>query len=329
MDKQYDVVGIGSPLLDIIVNADDETLKALDLEKGSMQLVSKEESERVLEYIKEHQKDIVSGGSVANTISGTSLVGNRAVLVGVIGDDEHGDVYEEQTKNDGVLSMLHRHNNHATGHAITFITPDGERTFATHLGAAAEIRSHHILDDEIKKGKSLHIEAYQLENPLTREAMIEAMKSAQANGVKVSLDLSDPWLIERTGDLFRDVVDKYVDVVFANEDEAMKFSGLSEREAVHLIADMCETAVVKLGRKGSLIKSGGRLYEIDPHSIDVVNTNGAGDMYAAGVIHGIVNGLDFEETGKIASHLAALVVASPGARMDRRHYKDIEKYRIR
>ena len=328
MTKKYDVVGIGSPLLDIIVNIDDDVLRELGLGKGEMSLTSKEESEKILEYIKEHEKDVISGGSVANTISGTSLVGNKSVLLGVIGDDDHGEIYERQTQDEGVHSILHRHDDESTGHAITFITKDGERTFATHLGAAAEIRNHHIMDDEIKKGKFLHIEAYQLENPLTREAMFVAMDAAKNNGVKVGLDLSDPWLIDRTGNLFKEVVEKYADVVFANEDEATKFTGLDEMDAVHSIADMCETAVVKLGKKGSLIKSDGKLYKINPHSIELVNTNGAGDMYAAGVIHGIVNDLDLHETGKIASHLAALVVASSGARMDRKYYGEIERYRI-
>ncbi|MFC1622808.1 adenosine kinase [Patescibacteria group bacterium] len=329
MTKKHDVVGIGSPLLDIIVNVDEEVLQELGLEKGEMKLTSKEESEKILEHIREHEKDVISGGSVANTISGTSLVGNKSILLGIIGDDEHGEIYEKQTRDDGVYSMLHRHGDDATGHAVIFVTPDGERTMATHLGAAASMRDHHILDDEIKKGKFLHIEAYQLEDPLTREAMFQAMDTAKNNGIKVGLDLSDPWLIDRTGDLFKDVVDKYADVVFANEDEAVKFTGLNEIDAVHSIADMCDTAVVKLGKKGSLIKSDGKLYKINPHSIEVVNTNGAGDMYAAGVIHGIVNDLCLHETGKIASHMAALVVASPGARMDKMHHGEIEKYRIK
>ncbi|MDH4329949.1 MAG: adenosine kinase [Candidatus Moranbacteria bacterium] len=328
MNKKHDVVGIGSPLLDIIVNVEEKVLRALGFEKGGMNLITKEDSDRILEYIKNHKKDIVSGGSAANTIAGTSLLGNKTALIGVLGDDEHGEIYEAQVCKDGICGALHKHDDHATGHAITFITPDGERTFATHLGAAAAIRDEHILEDDIKSGKVLHVEAYQLEDPLTREAMFRAIEIARENGAKISLDLSDPGLIERTGDLFKEVVDRHVDIVFANEDEAKKFTGLDSEGAVHEIASMCDMAIVKLGKKGSIIKSNGMLHRIDPYVIEEVNTNGAGDMYAAGILHGIVNGINMDETGKIASHLAALVVASPGARMDEKYHGEIEKYKI-
>jgi sugar/nucleoside kinase (ribokinase family) len=329
MNRKHDVVGIGSPLLDVIVNVEEKVLHALGFEKGGMNLVTKEESDRILEYIKDHKKDVASGGSVANTVSGASLLGNKAALIGVIGDDEHGDIYESHIQEAGVKNHLFRHDEHATGHAIALITPDGERTFATHLGAASQIRDEHVFDEDVKGSKVLHIEAYQLEDPATREAMFLAMKAAKKSGVKVSLDLSDPWLIDRAKDVFVEVVDRFADVVFANEEEAKKFSGLDEESAVHHIATMCDTAVVKLGEKGSIIKSNGRLYRVDPHGVDVINSNGAGDMYAAGILHGIVNDLSMDEAGRVASHVAALVVASPGARMDKRHHEEIEKYRTR
>lgn len=329
MSKKHDVVGIGSPLLDIIVNVGEDVLKALGFEKGGMNLISKEDSDRILKCIKDHKKDLEGGGSVANTIAGTSLLGNKTALIGVLGDDEFGDIFESQARDNGTSSLLHRHDDHATGHSVIFITPDGERTMATHLGAAAAIENHHISKDEIANGKVLHIEAYQLEDPSVREVILGAVRAAKQNGLKVSLDLSDPWLIERTGDLFKEVVDRYVDIVFANEEEAKKFTGLDCEGAVHEIASMCDTAVVKLGERGSIIKSSGMLHRIDPHVVEEVNTNGAGDMYAAGILHGIVNGLNFDESGRIASHLAALVVASPGARMDKRHHEDMSHYKVK
>lgn len=330
-EKENDIIGIGSPLLDIIINVDDETLLDFNLKKGQMHLISGEKSQSILEAINDANKEFLAGGSVANTISGASVVGNRASLVGVIGRDDYGDIYKKQTVDGDVVDKLKKHKKHSTGHAITFITPDQERTFATHLGAAAAIRKDHIadVDTEIKKSKILHVEAYQLEDPKTRDAVIHAMDIAKNSDVLVSVDLSDAALIKRTGNLFKDIIHEYVNVVFANECEAREFSGKHEKDAVHDIAKICDVAVVKLGKDGSMIKKGKEVYKIEAQPVKEINTNGAGDMYAAGIIHGIINGLDAKEAGNIASHLAALVVASPGARLDKRHYTDIEKYKIK
>lgn len=324
--QSYDVVGLGSPILDIIVQVDDDTLVELDLKKGGMHLISQEQSEEILDGLSLKQKMIAPGGSAANTLSGLSALGNNVAFFGLVGDDAHGTLYEEGTQNDGVGAHLSLHPEHATGHAITFITPDQERTFATHLGAAAHFQEEHVPADVIKKSKVLHIEAYQLENENTREPILYAMDIAKKSGVAITIDLSDPGLIERNLDLFKEIVHKYINVVFVNEDEAVAFTGKKEEEALEEIVRACDTAVVKLGERGSLIKSGDTIYKIAAHEVEKVNTNGAGDMYAAGMIHGMVHALPVDESGKIASHAAALVVGSKGARIDQEHRKHLKDY---
>lgn len=326
--RRCEVVGIGSPLLDIMMEIDQKTLDALGLKKGSMSLISELEVIEIANKMSNVEQKITPGGSAANTLSGVNALGNRVGLIGVIGDDEFGDEYEKITQEEGIVSHLHRHDKQATGRAFTFITPDGERTFATHLGAAGAVEKEHIQEERIKDAKILHIEAYQLEDPRTCKAILHAITVAKDHGTKISLDLSDAGLIARNKALFDEIVKEHVDVVFANEDEAKEFTTKEEEAALDELANVCEHAVVKLGNRGSLIKSGGKTHRIEPNEVEVENTNGAGDMYAAGILHGLINDLDEKSAGEIASHTASLVVASPGARLDSKFIDSIQRHKI-
>jgi sugar/nucleoside kinase (ribokinase family) len=328
-NKQWDILGIGHPLLDIAINIDEKMLKNLNIKKGSMNLVSEKESRDVLKKLGKIKLKLALAGSASNMLSGANALGNRVSFLGVVGKDKYGKMYQEKMEKEGVISHLVFHEGNVTGHSIILITPDGERTMATHLGAASNFGKEHIKEDEIKKSKILHVEGYKLENPNTRRALLHAIKIAKENQTIISMDLSDTGLIRRNKKLFKDIVKKYIDVVFANEDEAMEFSGKKNpAEALKEIAKNCKIAVVKLGAKGSLIEQGKKVFKIKPYKVDMINTNGAGDTYAAGILHGLINGLKLQDAGKIASHIAGLVVASSGARLDKKHINSIKKYKI-
>ncbi len=320
------VIGIGSPLLDIVIEIEDDALEKMNFEKGSMNLISKDQSLDIENETKAYKKQIIPGGSSANAISGVNVLGTRAGFMGMIGEDEYGREYKEKTQQEGVVLYLHNHSSDATGHAFTFITPDGERTFATHLGAASGLDKEHIDREEIENAKIFHIEAYQLEDPLVCRAIFHAIAIAKNSDTKISLDLSNRGLVARNKALFEDVIKEHIDIVFANEDEAREFTGKESEEALNDISDMCEIAVVKLGERGSLIKTKDVVYRFKPNKVEVENTNGAGDMYAAGILHGIANDMDFEEAGDIASYVSSLVVASPGARLHEKHIDSVRKY---
>jgi sugar/nucleoside kinase (ribokinase family) len=323
MKKVYDIVGIGSPLLDIIVEVEEAVLLTHGLKKGGMHLVDSVRSESILASLKQHPKTYISGGSSANTIAGASLLGSRGLFLGVIGDDAHGTTYEAQMRKANVKTDLIRHVSEPTGVAITFITPDGERTFATYLGAAKHFGSKPISLQAIGRSKILHIEGYLLDDEAVRGAAVRAMQYAKEQGTLVSLDLSAVWLITKNIALLKQIVQDYVDIVFVNEDEALAFTGKQEGEALQSICDLCDIAVVKLGARGSLVQSGTLVYTIDPHAVELINTNGAGDMYAAGFLHSLAQGHTIESAGKVGSHMAGLVVASPGARLHETHYHKI------
>ena len=313
-DAEYDVLGMGSALLDFIVKVSDADLEKLGLKKSGMQLIDDKRSREILSELEGRAVDISPGGSSANTLAGISNLGGKGIFFGKVGEDRHGDLYIQDTERAGVKPVIGRHSS-MTGHAITLITPDSERTFATHLGAALRFGKDDIHEQYIKNSKIIHIEGYLFEPPGLREACMKALEIAKRNRVLISIDLSDPGLINRIYDIFKQIVHEYANIVFVNEDEAHAFTSKIEEHAVHELYEMCDFAVVKLGSKGSIIKSDGVVHRIPVFKTQVVNTNGAGDMYAAGVLYSIAKGYDPMLSGKIGSYVSSKVVSQVGARL--------------
>ncbi|PKL38099.1 MAG: hypothetical protein CVV44_13105 [Spirochaetae bacterium HGW-Spirochaetae-1] len=311
---EYDVIAIGSALLDLTISVEDSFLQELGLEKGRMQLVDRETSAAILERIKGLPMEMTPGGSSANTLAGILNFSGRGLFLGSVGRDSHGDVYISETKKIGVETMIGRHDS-ITGHAITFITPDSERTFAVHLGAALQFSEDDVPDSVMGRGKVLHLEGYLFELDNLNAACQKAMRLAKDNGLAVSIDLSDPSLIGRIYDRLFSAVKDYADIVFVNEDEARVFTGKAERDALDALYDLCPYAVVKLGAQGSLIKTGDRVYDVTAVKTKVVNTNGAGDMYAAGILYALTHGMQPLDAGKLASFASSRVVGQTGARL--------------
>ncbi|MCL1834432.1 MAG: adenosine kinase, partial [Leptospirales bacterium] len=307
--------GIGSALLDLIVEVDDSFIESIGLKKGNMHLIDAKQSRELLRLISSMNIYTAPGGSSANTIAGIAMMGGKTSFIGSVSSDEYGTTYINKTIEAGVTSFIRRGDG-VTGHAITFITPDSERTFATHLGAATQLYADDIDFSIISDSSILYIEGYLFESDNLREVCYRAMRKAKDNGVLISIDLSDPALVLRIRETFNDVVENFADIIFANEEEAYEFTGAKEIEALHMLSNNVLTAVVKLGSKGSLIKSDNKVTKIDVVSANVVNTNGAGDMYAAGLLYGITSGRSIELSGKMASYAASLAVSSPWARVE-------------
>ncbi|HON78257.1 MAG TPA: adenosine kinase [Spirochaetota bacterium] len=311
-----EVIGIGSALLDFTYEVDDVILKDLGLKKGTMSLITESGSEKILQKMKEYPVKVSPGGSAANTMAGIAVLGGNGAFIGKVGNDINGKIYIAETEKFGVKAHINS-TNAMTGHAITFITPDSERTFATNLGAALSLRPDDVSEEAISKSSILHVEGYLLEGDL-KDASVHAMELAKKHNVKISVDLADPSLIARNLGEFKGIVRNYADIVFVNEDEAEAFTQKTGHEALDFIHLFCEVAVVKLGAGGSLIKQGDRVHTIEPVKIKVVNTNGAGDMYAAGILYGIAHDIPMERAGKIASYAAAQVVGQAEARLNER-----------
>ena len=315
MQKTNDVIGMGNILMDFLVEVDDKHLIEFNLKKGEMHLVEHEKAQALLHKLKQYELKIemVPGGSVANTLRGIGILGGNAILCGKIGNDIHGEMYVEELKKHKVISRLSKHSA-ITGHALSFITPDSQRTFSVHLGAAINISSEDILEEDIIISKIIHLEGYQLEGQ-TRETVLYVMEIARKNKTLISLDLSDPGVIRRNKSFLQKVVLDYVDILFVNEDEAFEFTGAQEESSARMLGEQVKIAIVKLGKKGSLICSEGKIISIAPFSAKAIDTTGAGDTFAAGFLYGYCQGWSLEKAGKLGSLFASKVVEQKGVKL--------------
>lgn len=311
-NKQKSILGIGNALVDVLITITDDTvLQKFGLPKGSMTLVDAALSAEIKKETKNHQRIIQTGGSAANTVHGVAQLGGQCGYIGKISNDEMGRFFV----NDFTQNHIQTHffySETGTGHATALISQDSERTFGTYLGAALELTPGEMKSEIIAQYGIMHIEGYLVQN----HALIEAaMKTARENGLLVSIDMASFNIVEQNLEFLHTMIRQYVDIVFANEEEALALTGKNPLEAVEAIAEMCSIAVVKLGAQGSLIKTGNQLIRIDAIPANSIDTTGAGDIYAAGFLYALTQNLDLEAAGKIGSLLAANVVEVMGAKI--------------
>ncbi|MDD5177655.1 MAG: adenosine kinase, partial [Candidatus Nanoarchaeia archaeon] len=235
-----------------------------------------------------------------------------------------GDFVKIKTRSY-VKSDLVRSNNYKTGNAITFITPDQERTFVVYSGASIDLKRRDINLDDVKESRILHTEGYQIENSVFKDSMIYAMDFAKKNNVLVSMDVSDTGVISRNKEEMLRVIKTYVNVIFANEDEARTLTGKEKEDALTELGNWCEVAVIKLGKEGSLVRYRGKNYKIEGFKVNSIDSTGAGDMYAAGFLYGLSRGYETEICGYLGSYFAAKVVEKLGARLEFIDSEDVYK----
>ena len=311
-NSQKSILGIGNALIDVLINISDDTvLQKFGLAKGSMTLVDSALSSEIKKETKNFNRIIQTGGSAANTVHGVAKLGGQCGYIGKISNDEMGNFF---------LSDFTEHNINAhffysqtgTGHATALISEDSERTFGTYLGAALELTPEEMSSQIIGQYGILHIEGYLVQN----HALIEAaMKIAKENGLLVSIDMASFNIVEENLDFLHEIIRKYVDIVFANEEEAHALTGKNPLDALQAIAGLCQIAVVKLGAQGSVIQTRERVIRIEAIPAQSIDTTGAGDIYAAGFLYALTQNLDLEVAGKIGSLLAGNVVEVMGAKL--------------
>lgn len=311
-NKQKSILGIGNALIDVLINiTDDSVLQKFGLQKGSMTLVDAVLSDEIKKETKINTRIIQTGGSAANTIHGIAKLGGSCGYIGKISDDEFGNFYVEDFRNNKINTHFF-YSETGTGHATALISTDSERTFGTYLGAAMELTAEEMIPDIFRNYGILHIEGYLVQN----HSLIEsAMKTAKENGLLVAIDMASFNIVEANIDFLNRIIREYVDIVFANEEEALALTGKTPEEALNEIASMCDIAVVKLGAQGSLIKTGDRILKIEAIKVKSIDTTGAGDIYAAGFLYALAENLDLEVAGKIGSLLAGNVVEVMGAKI--------------
>ncbi|MCI5048896.1 MAG: adenosine kinase [Rickettsiales bacterium] len=322
-NKTYDVVGIGNAILDIIAMTDDAFIEAQGLKKSTMMLIDEARAKDL--YDQMGQTTEVSGGSAANTLAGMASLGSKVAFIGKVHEDQMGEIYRHDLKSVGVtFDTPSTKEGMRTGCSYILVTPDAERTMNTYLGAGSEIYEADIDPELVGDAKIVYGEGYQWSTPHNKDALRKAFKEAKERGVKVAFTLSDVFCVEAHREDFRELLDDTFDILFANEEEIkalypdMSFGALLEH-----VQGKADIIVITRSEHGSIILTPQDRVDVEAESIDkLVDTTGAGDLYAAGFLHGYCQNKMLAECGKIGSRCAAEIIQHLGARA-RRPLKDV------
>lgn len=312
---EIDVVGVGNALVDVLTHAEDEFLARHRLVKGTMHLVDEPRARSL--YADMGPGVEVSGGSAANTVVGVASFGGRAHYVGKVGDDQLGEVFRHDLRSTGVgYDTPAAVGGPPTGRCLILVTPDAQRTMNTYLGASVGLGPADIDQRLVARGRVLYLEGYLFDPANAQEAFRVAARLAHAAGRKVALTLSDPFCVDRHREAFLDLVEHHVDVLVANEAEVCSLYRAADFDAaLQRVRGHCEVAALTRGPRGSVIVGGDEVHVIDAQPVEaLVDTTGAGDLYAAGFLFGLSRGLDLASCGRLGSLAAAEVISHLGAR---------------
>jgi len=314
-EKTYDVVGIGNAIVDIIARCDEGFLTKHDLDKGFMRLIDAEEAGRLYEAMGPAIER--SGGSVANSIAGLASFGGKCGFIGRVAADQFGGIFRHDIRSLGIAySTEPATDGVPTARCLILVTPDGERTMNTFLGASVDFTPEDIDADMIDAAKIVYLEGYLFDKDEAKAAFREAARLAKAAGAKVALTLSDPFCVDRHRDDFRKLVKEGADIVFANEKEITTLYEVNSfDEAADAALQDCELAVLTRSEEGSVIVGAGETVEVPADPVhQVVDATGAGDLYASGFLYALTQGMPLEACGRLGSLAAAEVVSHIGAR---------------
>lgn len=314
MNAELDVVAIGSAIVDVLAHCEDDFIDKHGLVKGTMALIDAEAADRL--YAEMGPGVEVSGGAAANTVAGVASFGSASAFVGKVRDDQLGAVFAHDIRAAGVhYDVVPAASGPATARCLVLVTPDAQRTLNTFLGAAVGVAPGDVDEALIRRSAVTFLEGYLWDPPEAIEALQLAIRTARDAGRQVAFTLSDPFCVERHRDEFIDLIEGDVDILFANEDEALSlFKSGSLDDAVDELRRRVGVVAVTRGPQGSVILAGDETVAVKPEPANVVDTTGAGDLYAAGFLVGHTRGLDLERCGRLGSLAASEVISHVGAR---------------
>lgn len=312
---ERDVVGIGNAIIDIIAHADEEFLAAHALTKGAMNLIDADFADRLYDSMPPALE--ASGGSCANTMAGVASFGGRAGYIGKVRDDSFGRIFRHDIRAIGVdFETPPAESGPPTARSLILVTPDAQRTMHTYLGACVHLGPEDVDPAFVQSGRITYLEGYLWDPPAAKQALLKAADAAHAAGRQVSLTLSDPFCVERHRESFRELIARHIDVLFANEAEALSLYQVDRFEdAVAAVRHDCTVAALTRSELGSVLVRGDEVIQISPEPVaQVIDTTGAGDQYAAGFLFGHARGLPLAECGRLGSIAAAEVISHVGPR---------------
>ena len=315
MGKCFDVVGIGNAIVDVLVQADDRFLEDHDLTKGTMALVDEQQAERLYASVGPGLE--TSGGSAANTLAGVAQLGGRAGFIGRVRDDQLGGIFAHDIRSVGArFETPAATEGPSTARCLILVTPDAQRTMCTYLGASVGLDPADLDLEMVAQAKLLYLEGYLWDSDEAKAAFIAAAEMARAHGGEVALSLSDAFCVERHRDSFQELVDGHVDILFANEMEITAlYKANSFEEAADQVRGRCKLAALTRSEQGSVVLNGSGTHSIAPFQLGpLLDTTGAGDLYAAGFLHAYTQGQAVEACGRLGSLCAGQVVTQLGPR---------------
>lgn len=315
------IVGLGNALTDVLARlSSDACFQEIGLLKGGMQLIDEERLLKIMSIFEGLDTTLASGGSAANAVSGVTRMGIEGGFIGKVGRDAYGRFFRDDMERNGVHTTLIE-SDQASGCAMTMITPDGERTFGTFLGAAATLSAEELRPEMFEGYDVLHIEGYLVQD----EALIlRAVQLAKELGLQVSFDMASYNVVKENHDIIHNLVENYVDILFANEEEAMAYVGEEPRKAVEILSRYCKIAVVKCGAQGSFVGNEGRVVEVPATPEPRLDSTGAGDLYASGFLYGLSQNCSLGVCGAIGSLLAGRVIKVIGTKMSDEIWAEIK-----
>ncbi|GAB5440380.1 MAG: adenosine kinase [Fuerstiella sp.] len=318
-NMKYDVYGVGNALVDIQAQVGDDLLQATGFEKGIMTLVDDKQQQSVLQRLNGLPLNRCAGGSAANTIVGVADFGGKAAYVGKVASDEVGQFFLKDMREMGVTIEVQPAASGQTGTCAIMITDDAQRTMLTNLAVSSSLSADDVDEDELKQAAYVYVEGYLLTGDSTKQAAYRAIDLAKKHNVKVAFTASDPFLVNLIRQEIWDLVEGPVDLFFCNEEEAKSLTGKDDPiECAAEIHRHAENVAMTLGPNGSIIMHENEAIAIEGVTVDAIDTTGAGDMYAGGLLYGITNGMNWKQAGHLASHAAARIVGQLGARLERR-----------
>lgn len=325
-ELSFDVVGIGNAIVDVLTQADDALVEAQGLPKGGMTLIDGSQAESLYDEMGPARE--ISGGSAANTLAGVASLGGRAAFIGKVRNDQLGGIFRHDIRAAGVhFETPPATSGPPSGRSLIFVTPDAQRTMATFLGAATELGPDDVDAAVVAAAKVTYLEGYLFDRPAAKAAFVKAAEAARAAGRKVSLTLSDPFCVERHRAAFRDLVEHHVDLLFANEQEICTLYEVPDFDAaLQAVRNHCDVAALTRSAQGSVVLAGDEVHVVDAAPlVRLVDTTGAGDLYAAGFLFGYTRGDSLYDCGRIGAIAAAEIISHFGARPEvdlARHLED-------
>jgi fructokinase len=315
MEKTYDVVGIGNAIVDVLVQANDDLIDNFELTKGTMALVDEAQAERLYASVGPGLE--TSGGSAANTLAGVAQLGGRAGFIGRVRNDQLGGIFTHDIRSVGArFDTPAATEGPSTARCLILVTPDAQRTMCTYLGASVGLDPADLDLDMVAQAKVLYLEGYLWDSDEAKAAFITAAEVARAHGGEVALSLSDAFCVERHRESFQELVDGHVDILFANEMEITAlYKANSFEEAADQVRGLCKLAALTRSEQGSVVLNGASTHSVAPFQLGpLLDTTGAGDLYAAGFLHAYTQGQAVEACGRLGSLCAGQVVTQLGPR---------------